>query len=263
MLSFSSFVKLPINKKQKTKHKMVKHRSILFFLFFASLSAAQERNSIAADYRIVTEIIEPFQVMSDGQLTGTSVEFVIDVFKQASLPIPEIEVYPWPRAYKTALENEDTFIFAMVRTPERENKFNWVGLIAESTFALYGLKSDESIAINSLQDAQQFEIAMMQNDVAHDYFRQKGFTEGKNLRIMSERKIIEKLFFNQRLKVIISSPNRIKQQAKLFGQDPEAYEAKYFLSDLTVRFYLAANPHTNAFLIKTLQKHWPVKVLQY
>lgn len=236
---------------------------LVIMISFFSVHDSLGKQETSASFRIMTEIMDPFQVMERGKLKGSNVDFVRKVFSSAKIDLPRIDVYPWPRAFESAQQPGNRFIFPMVRTPEREDRFNWVGKIAESEFFLYGLKSDQSIGIGKLADAKQFKIALMKNDVAYNYFKRNGFNDGEHLLVMSERETIEKLFFNGRLPVIISSPFLINQQARLHGKNPQDYEKKYFLADLTVEFYLASSLTTDRNLIKLLQQNWPDEVLKH
>lgn len=215
------------------------------------LAPAKAQEDTVVSFQIMTEIMDPFQVMQKGKLKGSNVEFVRSVFARADIALPRIDIFPWPRAYQTAQQSGNRFIFPMVRTQQREPKFKWVGKIALS-FYLYGMKNNQKAEINSLEDDKTHEITLMKDDVAYQYFLSKGFEKGKNLRVMSDRKTIEKLFFNQRLDIIISSPFLIEQQAKVHDKDPSNYEPKFHLKDLTVEFYLAASLTTDEGLIHTI-----------
>lgn len=241
---------------------MVMRPISIILLILLNAANASETTPNALSFQIMTEIMDPFQVMENGKVQGRNTVFVRDAFARAGLSIPHIDVYPWPRAFKTAQKNGNRFIFPIVRTTEREPLFKWVGKIAESSFYLYGLKDNNEDEILTLEDAKTHEIAIMKDDVAYNYFISKGFEEGKNLRVMSDRRTVEKLFFNQRLEIIISSPFLIKQQAKVHGKDPENYEPKFHLQDLTIEFYLAASPSTHDELIKALKTNWPQRVIK-
>jgi len=54
------------------------------------------------------------------------------------------EEYPWLRAFKLAKTKKNTFIYAISRTPERENLFQWVVPLYSFNFALYGNNSADS-----------------------------------------------------------------------------------------------------------------------
>lgn len=238
-------------------------RSLLAIVIcFFSVPNSIGKQETAVNFSIMTEIMDPFQTMERGKLKGSNVEFVRQVFSNAQVKLPRIDIYPWPRAFKTAQEQGNRLIFPMVRTADREALFEWVGKIAESDFYLYGRKNNR-LELNNLEDVKQLQVALMKNDVAYNYFKQKGFESGKNLLVMSDRETIEKLFFNERLPIIISSPFLIQEQAKLHGKNPAEYEQKYFLKDLTVEFYLAASLTTDQNLIERLKQSWPDFILKH
>lgn len=222
--------------------------------------------SIAAqpqDLRIVTEILDPFQVVKDDKVTGIAVEHIRSIFHTAQLSMPDVEGHPWSRAFKIAEERPNTLIFGIVRTPEREQKFEWVGKFAQTTFYLFGLKSRAHIQINTLEDVKNYAIALRRGDVTYHYFKRNGFVENENLLLVFERSVVERLFFNGKLDVIVSSPFLMREQAKVFGVDESLYEPKFRLPELDVSFYLAAHPQTDPQLIETLRQHWPTEHLQY
>ncbi len=241
---------------------MVIRRLLTIAIYLLGITNAFGKYSSPETFQIMTEIMDPFQVMQRGKLKGSNVEFVRQVFSNAQVKLPRIDIYPWPRAFQTAQLEGNRFIFPMVRTADREALFEWVGKIAESDFYLYGRKNNK-LELNNLEDVKHLQVALMKNDVAYNYFKQKGFESGKNLLVMSDRETIEKLFFNERLPIIISSPFLIQEQAKLHGKNPAEYEQKYFLKDLTVDFYLAASLTTDQNLIERLKQSWPDSILKH
>ena len=213
--------------------------------------------------RMVTEIVDPFQVIKNDQVTGIAVEHIRTIFDKAKIEMPKVEAHPWSRAFKIAKERPNTLIFGMVRTADREPDFEWVGKFAETSFHLFGLKSNRHIRIRTLQDVKRYSIALRRGDVSYEYFRKHGFYESENVLLVFEREIVDRLFFNNKLDLIISSPFLMSQQARIYNTDIDLYETKFRLSDLDVEFYLAAHPKTDRTLIRKLREHWPKEHLQY
>ena len=213
--------------------------------------------------RLVTEIIEPFQMMVDERLTGSNVELLRDIYKRADLIFPEIEVYPWVRAYDIAKNTPNTLIFAMVRTQWREPDFVWVGHMATTKYYLYKLRSNDSVALANIQDARKFVLAVVKEAFAHEYFVSKGYVAGENFLTLSDYDTIEKLFFNGKLDLMVSSERFMHFQAGKHGYDASLVEPAFALDELTVDYYLAAHPKTDKTLIEALRRHWPSQPLQY
>ena len=89
--------------------------------------------------QFVTEHYPPFQIQSEeGELSGFSVDVVKAMTSVSGLEA-QMTVYPWARAYQFALTNENTIIFTISRTPDREDMFIWLGDIYHSVDGLYAL----------------------------------------------------------------------------------------------------------------------------
>lgn len=165
-----------------------------------------------------------------------------------------MELYPWARSYKIAKERQNTFIFPVVRNPIREDDFKWVSLMATATYSLYGLKSRQDIQLKNITDVAKYRIAVTKHDITHKYFLQHGFKDGEDLLLSSDWPLIEKLFFNGKLDLFISTRSHFDVQLLRNNIDPSLYEEKLQLEDLRLDFYLAANKNTNKKLLEALQK---------
>ena len=68
--------------------------NLTFFILFLSFSTLAEEPLL-----VVTELAPPNQVLIDGEVQGKGTQYIRDIFKQAGLT-PDIQMYPWARAYK-------------------------------------------------------------------------------------------------------------------------------------------------------------------
>lgn len=238
-------------------------RHLLGLICLVLCPLAQGNDEPLPEVRLVSEVIAPFQILRDGQLNGKNVEFLRSVFARAGLSFPSVEVFPWARAYQTALRQPNTMVFATVRTPEREADFIWVGPLAKSEYYLFGLKSRKDIQIDSLPAAKGFRIGTTNRDASHEYLSRHGFKDDVNLLLLPDWSQVERLFFNQKLDLIVSSPFFLAHQVKKFGLQMSMFEPKYHLSALDVTFYLAANRQTDPRMIELLRRHWPKQINAY
>lgn len=101
-----------------------------------------------AELRLLTEDAPPMSFMRDGELSGLSVEVVRALLARTG-DNASIELLPWTRAMHLAQQQADTALFSTVRTPEREDRFHWVGPIVVGTTSFYSLKS-RSLNIDSM-----------------------------------------------------------------------------------------------------------------
>ena len=128
---------------------------------------------------VVTEELPPYNMTVDGKVTGMSTEVVQAVLDEVG-EVARIQSMPWARAYDIALNSENVLIYSIARTPQREELFKWVGVIAPTRWFLFSLPGTE-FKLKSLDDARNYQIATVKQDVGEQYLIDKGFAIGRNL----------------------------------------------------------------------------------
>ena len=128
----------------------------------------------------VTEENRPVNFLENGKVAGFSTEVVEAVLKEINLQC-EFQLMPWARAYTTALHSENVLIFSILRTPEREKMFKWVGVVSppDSSY-LFALRS-RGLKLGSLNDARHYKIGTINSDAREQYLESKGFVKGLHL----------------------------------------------------------------------------------
>jgi polar amino acid transport system substrate-binding protein len=143
---------------------------MLASLILISVSPVRPENMI-----ILTENLPPLNYVEDGVLVGPSVEIVREIQKRVGSN-EKIEVYPWARAYKMALEEENIVLFSTTYTKDRHDKFKWIGPLAKKRDILIAKKSS-GIEINSLEDAKKVKrIGTLRDDTRELLLKSLGFS---------------------------------------------------------------------------------------
>jgi polar amino acid transport system substrate-binding protein len=149
---------------------MTKLMKILFAVLCLQGGAA-----LAQAIHVVTETT-PYTYLKNGRVEGTATEVVERTLERAGIRDYSLHVYPWARAYDLALKEPGVLIFLIARTPARERRFHWAGEIMKIEYHLYRLREREEIAVNTLDDARNYVIGVMRDDVRQQYLQGKGFT---------------------------------------------------------------------------------------
>jgi len=145
------------------------------FIIVAAILLFFSPSLLAAELMILTENLAPLNFVKDGVLMGPAVEMVQEIQRRVGSRA-QIQIYPWARAYKMALEEENIILFGMARTKERQDKFNWIGPIARKT-DIFVAKKGSGIKISSLEDAKKVEfIGTLRDDNKERYLKMHGFT---------------------------------------------------------------------------------------
>ena len=130
----------------------------------------------------LTEENPPLNFLRDGEISGVATGVVREMAKRASVPATVLLI-PWADAFSRAQQEAETCVYSVVRNPEREKLFQWIGPIARgewSLFAREGFPSD----LKKLDQLMKFRIGVV-NDARAVYLRSRGF---KNL-IVAERNL--------------------------------------------------------------------------
>jgi len=130
----------------------------------------------AQTIRAVTEA-SAFTYPKGGKVSGPASQIVEMALQRAGLTDYSISLYPWARAYDMALREPQVLIYLIARTPAREDQFKWAGEFMRVDYHLYKLRSQKDIAVRSLQDAKNYTIGVMRDDVRHEYLQAQGFNK--------------------------------------------------------------------------------------
>ena len=194
-----------------------------FFLFFAQPAMADE-------LMILTENLPPLNFVKDGVLVGPAVEIVKEIQRRVGSN-EQIQVYPWARAYKMALEEENIILFGMARTKARQDKFNWIGPIAGKRDILAAKKGSE-IKINNLEDAKKVEhIATLRDDAKEIFLKRHGFTNLVSTH--DDQKNAKKLIYG-RIDLWATKKPGLKTICSLAGVDYHEIEEVYSMRESTI-----------------------------
>jgi polar amino acid transport system substrate-binding protein len=144
-------------------------------IIIAIILLLMPRTILSAELTILTENLPPLNFVKDDVLMGPAVDIVKEIQRRVG-SYEQIRVYPWARAYKMALEEANIVIFGMARTEVRNDKFYWVGPIAEKRDIL-AAKKNSGLKINSLEDAKKVDhIGTLRDDAKEIFLQRHGFT---------------------------------------------------------------------------------------
>ncbi|WP_157738641.1 ABC transporter substrate-binding protein [Labrenzia sp. VG12] len=202
--------------------------------------------AFASDLLIVTEELPPYNYEEDGVARGMSTEVVQAVLAETGLEA-DIVFYPWARSYLMAQTRKNTLIYSMARIPEREDLFEWVGIVCPITTSFFKLASNDKIQINSLDDARAYLIGVTLKNVNHIYLEGKGFTK---FELESQDLINMRKLAHGRIDLVPFDEASFYYQVRRDGMDPELFEPVYRLDDLSKFLYMAFSKNSDPDLVE-------------
>jgi polar amino acid transport system substrate-binding protein len=204
------------------------------FVMVALVFVVSVQPAMSAELTILTENLPPLNYLKDGVLVGPSVEIVKEIQKRVGSH-EKIKVYPWARAYKMALEDENVVLFGTTYTKVRHDKFKWIGPLATKRDILVAKKSS-GIKINSLEDAKKVKrIGTLRDDTREHLLKRLGFT---NLEPVSDEQKNAKKLVLGRIDLWTYKKPGLKTVCELAGVDYDEIEEVFHLRkiDLMIAF---------------------------
>lgn len=210
-------------------------------------------------FRVVTEDSPPFITDSDGEASGPGKVFVERLMQDAGLGYTH-QVYPWARSLALAQRAPNVLIYALARTPDREPQFHWIGELLSMRIHLYAMTGSRVGKVESLEQARQLRIGVVNRDVRLDWLRANGFNDlhpgdasGLDL---SENSQVNMLKLRRGLvDVVPVGRSALLGYCRQNHVDCSQFRQVYTLP-LTVSLYLAASRATPYEYINTLRYHF-------
>lgn len=229
-------------------------RSIVLTVMILTLCAPYRAHAEATTLRILTEEFPPYNYTEAGEITGFSTAVVHAVLDEIGMR-GEIQSMPWVRAYETAQNSEGVLIYSIGRNPQREHLFKWVGVIAPVQHYLYSLR-ERNLKFNNLDEARQYQIGAVTEDVGEQYLLSKGFLKGKNLQSSVKYETnYEKLKLG-RVDLWVMTELVAAYLAREAGDDPaQVLSPSYAIDDLVGDgYYMAFGTKTSDALVERFRK---------
>ena len=211
----------------------------------------------------LTESLPPLNYEVDGKVTGFASELLDMMAGEADLPVQK-QLLPWGRAYEMVARQKNTLIYCLVRTPEREALFQWVGPISSRRIVLYKHRDRTDISLKSLDDARAYRIGTTLESAATKSLIQQGFVVngpqqplGPGLDIALHDQMNLNKFMAKRFDLLVSLDWAAAYNAKNAGLAPDALQPAWVLDDSLTYWYgvsLQTDPEVVKKLNAALQK---------
>lgn len=216
-------------------------------IFVASVFLVSVHPALSAELIILTENLPPLNYVEDGVLVGPSVDTVREIQRRVGSQ-EEIKVYPWARAYKMALEEENVVLFGMTHTKVRHNQFKWIGPLATKRDILVA-KKGSGIKINSLGDAKKVNrIGTLRDDTRERLLKSHGFT---NLEPVSNEQMNAKKLILGRIDLWTFKIPGLRTVCELAGVDYNQLEEVYSLREINLD--IAFSKKTSELIVQKWQ----------
>ena len=219
---------------------------IKLLCFFLTITYASN-NSL----QVVTSDFAPYQTQKENKIEGITTEIVQKVISKAGFT-GEFNMYPWPRAYKIAQHEPNTIIYSIVRTPEREKQFKWIGAIAPYNVYFWKLKSRKDVKLKTVDEAKSYKSGCVFDDVKSAYLESVGFKRTTHLECVGNDTLNIRKLYAGRVDLLpyddLSMPYKIENS----GYDFDKIEKVIRIDGISHDLYMAASLQVSDETVKKL-----------
>ena len=176
------------------------------------------QSSLASDkLNVVTEEWRPFNYTGEnGEITGIATKRLKAVLDSINIDY-DITSYPWARSMVLTANDENTLIYTILRTEDRENLFQWVcPLIGPIRVYLYKLSERKDINVNTITDAQKYITSIEKSESDHEFLLSKGFQDGVNLDVTRDPYAGARKFFAGRVDLVLQTEWEMSENLRHF-----------------------------------------------
>jgi polar amino acid transport system substrate-binding protein len=197
-----------------------------------------------------TEVYPPANFVEGEELKGITVDTLKAIWHELKQPEQYINIVPWARGYRNTLDQTNSALFTMSRTPPREHLFKWVGPIFNSTHVLISKKSHK-FKFSKLSETFKHKVAAVRGDISEISLNQVGFPE-HNMAKVSELKLAYKMMETGRVDMIVVTIHGFHHLARQLNFDITEYENVWQVNKYAN--YIAFNIETPDSLITKYQE---------
>lgn len=227
-------------------------RCLMVLALLLSLWPAATLSDELTQLKILTESYPPYNFVAQDQLRGISVDLLMAAADAigSSLTRQDIALYPWPRAYKTALKGPQVALFSTTMTADRKPLFQWVGPIIPTRVVLLA-RRDKHIRINSLQDINPYAVGVIREDIGEQLLL-AGQVAEKNIRPLSSAVSLAKMLNSGRIDLWAYEENVARWILRNNKLNPENFESVYILDESEL--YYTFSKDVDPALLQRLQQ---------
>ncbi len=183
-----------------------------------------------AQLNYTTEDWAPFNFLEDGQPSGLSVELLESIFRTAGVnrTAADVHVIPLTDAFAQAQKNSSTVVFSIVRNPQREPLYKWVGPFTKSSFVIYAAAS-RNVTIASAEDLNKYVIGAVSSTIENNLLTTHGYNASHIVNRPTPGELAEMLKDGQ-IDLWATGDLTGRYEMEKNGVDPNEYEIVYVLS---------------------------------
>lgn len=205
----------------------------------------------AATFKAYTEALPPLNFDENGRVGGFASELLRLMAADAGHTV-QLELMPWVRAYRTVKQQPGTALYSIVRNPEREQLFRWVGPIAPRRIVVYTLATRPEVVVRKPADLLRYRHGVLAASSAASSLQQLGVPAAQLEYGQSDEVNLKKLLLG-RADTVLMLDWAMQWQRQQQQLDPARIRPVWTL-DQRYQYWFAFNKKTDPAVLRSLQQ---------
>jgi len=216
------------------------------------------------EIQIVTQSFAPLQWDNDGNPDGYVTNFMLTVFERVGerhpVTVGSFEFMPWKRAMLTAQTTPGVMLFSLSRTPDREDKFLWLGEVSPYGQYLYQLGTKPKIDVETIADLKDHDVKIGVQDGGnmHHYLTELGLEKSGNLVPITDYKQGIEMLYLERIDLLPLTGFLAEASACKQGYDGSLLQPVVFIEDLAKPLWAVFSRGTDPALTEAVREEMSV-----
>lgn len=189
---------------------MVKLSKALFLLLILNFYHIETLKADDIKIQAITSSFPPLQMQKGDQSEGFTVNTiktlvdVVNIANNSSIKI-EFKFLPWKRALKVANSNSPNILFfAISRSPQRENKYQWIAPISQYDIHLFTLDKkllEQQLTMKAIRESEQI-VGVQSGSSTEEYLLSLNFIKGSDYLTYTDYREGIRMLYRKRLDYI-------------------------------------------------------------
>lgn len=227
---------------------------LLLPLLISATPAHAEDVGCGETFEAYSGDLQPFNYVNNaGVFDGLAVEVLRRISSRAGCPVQPrmIREISWARALDDVATGQGDIIFSLVRTPEREELFQWVGPLGQLRLGLVAQKR-ETIRISSRAELLNQRIGVVRGSAPASLLEDMLGADPPNMKRLVGNEQQFRMLEEGRVDLVTQSAAAAPQILDDMGLNPDDFEMVYVLSEYPL--YYALSPDADSAMITRMQK---------
>lgn len=195
----------------------------------------------------------PVQTDDGTTYTGRSINILGEVMAELNRPFTPSDIVqlPWARALLTAQTTPHSLLIGVVRNPQREESFAWVGPYTSLHVGLIAKRSS-NIRIAEPAQLNDLSIAAINDSSPLQLLTDEYGVARQNIFVVHDEETQYRMLAADRVDAITHTASNAPISLRKMGLDPNGYEMVFVLRE--VALYYALNPVQEQGLVEAMQR---------